>query len=81
MTKAATKPTKKTAPKKTAPKRKPAPKKPEPRKTTCRICKARIEFSTGMSEIEQHWQDEHPQQLAALRRNLGHDQPSHEGGY
>lgn len=44
------------------------------RTIACKICKLPIEFSTGLDEMAAHWEEEHPEALAKLRRKLGHDQ-------
>lgn len=48
--------------------------RPGARTITCKICKLPIEFSTGLDEMAAHWEEEHPEALAKLRRKLGHDQ-------
>jgi hypothetical protein len=62
-------PTKKAPTKRTAkPKAAPAPE--APRTIPCKICKARIEFTTGLDEMAKHWEDEHPDALDRLRRKI-----------
>lgn len=42
----------------------------EARTISCKRCKARIEFTTGLDEMAKHWEEEHAEALAALRRGI-----------
>lgn len=58
---------KKAAPKSASKKPKAAPVPTSPRTIGCKICKARIEFTSGLDEMGDHWETEHPDALAAMR--------------
>lgn len=47
-----------------------APPESARRTLPCKICKAPIEFTSGLDEMAAHWEEEHPDALAKMRRQI-----------